>query len=166
MCVMCLEKLSIRRQTFLRCNIFVHLWAELCVEVHVDVCDGEPLPLLLLHLTRKLQSFPVPKLSKVPLKGSLKMSQDIPTDQAFKMRCVNVKTNLDSIALPVSPIRTEIAQTRHHRRVTHNRKSKGISLSGPACCVVELSGKPDIYPRLKKSCPAFQIEAQSEWMCI
>ena len=89
--------------------MFVHLWAELCVEVHVDVCDGEPFPLLLLHLVRKLQSLSVPKLSKVPLKGSLKMSQNIPTDQAFKMRCVNVKTNLDSTALSVSPKRTDSA---------------------------------------------------------
>ena len=160
------QKLSIRRRTFLWCNMFVHLWAELCVEVHVDVCDSEPFPLLLLHLVRKLQSLSVPKLSKVLLKGSLKMSQNIPTDQAFKMRCVNVKTNLDSIALLVSPIRTEIALTGHHWRVTHNRKSKGISLSGPACRVVEISGKPNIYTRLKLSYPAIQIEAQSEWMCI
>ena len=50
-----------------------HLWAELCVEVHVDVRDSELLRLLLLHLPHKLRSVPVPEVSKVLLNGGLKM---------------------------------------------------------------------------------------------
>ena len=50
-----------------------HLWAELGVEVHVDVRDGDPLPLLLLHLPHKLCTLPVAEVSKVPLEGRLKM---------------------------------------------------------------------------------------------
>ena len=56
-----------------------HLWAELCVEVHVDVRDGDPLPLLLLHLPHKLCALPVTEVSKVPLEGRLEMKQNIPT---------------------------------------------------------------------------------------